>query len=1090
MICVNIDGREVQGFRGQTILEIAHNHHIDIPTLCHDDRVETYGACGLCVVEVKGINNLVRACATEARDGMIISTCNERVTRSRRLTLELLLSDHSGDCRPPCLKACPAETDCQGYVGLIANGQYREAVALIKEKIPLPASIGLVCPHPCEQACRRQMVDEPLAIAALKSFAGLKDLEEEPYQPEIKEASGKKVAIIGAGPAGLTAAYFLAREGHQVTVYEAMPQPGGMLRYGIPEYRLPKDILDQEINLISELGVTFITNTRINQDISLDYLRSCYDAVFIGIGAWKSSRIRCQGEDSPGVLGGIDFLRMVALYQPVVIGQRVAVVGGGNTAMDAARTAVRLGAKEVRVLYRRTRAEMPAQDIEIREAEEEGVIFNFLVAPLEIINHQGRVNAIRLQKMQLGEPDDSGRRSPIPVAGAEEVIPVDTVIAAIGQQVDAQGFTGLELSRWCSVDVDPNSYMTSLEGVFAGGDAVTGPGIAVEAIDQGRKAALAIDAYLKGQTISPRVEFTVEFQVRPEDFLIREKISRVSLQHVDPEVRKKDFRPVSAAFNEQQAIREAFRCLECGCVEYFNCRLISYANQYQVNPQCLAGEKHNHPESSPDPFIIKDGSKCILCGLCVRICEEVMGITALGMVNRGFDTSIQPALGQPLQSSGCISCGQCAAVCPTGALTEQMPVAKSVPLVMKETETTCYGCGLGCQEIFSSCGGLVFKAVPGRNEILCSRGRFGWAEVNRERITSPMVRKNGDLIPVTWKEALDFIAGSVRNLESAHNNILTGVFISPDYTVEEAQVAAQVVRKRFRELVMATFTPDPSAGLLPVLERFSSNRLEEMLQCDVLVMLGSFNNNQVVLARVRQAVRNGSRLLVISGEETLVDDLAYIKVDAGKKAEKQVLENIEQVFSQAGLAGNDTCYDINLPCIDSSDLMEIAQIYTKAHHAMIVVDGFEITAATVQAAARLAVITGHNGTPRNGIVVVTPKANHRGIWQEGFIYSDDVIHQLASGDMEAVFVWGEDPVRDGIITADQLSKCKLIVVSASHLNATAAGADIILPGSMPIETTGTFIRTDGVKRQVQQVKTPPSGKENRVWLAELGTLLG
>ena len=251
MLNINIDGKELKGYAGQTILEIARENGIEIPTLCHDERLETYGACGICVVEVEGNNRLVRSCATEISPGMVVITNSERVQASRKVTLELLLSDHIGDCRPPCVKACPAQTDCQGYVGLIANGEYQEALKLIKEQIPLPASIGLVCPHPCEEACRRQLVEEPIAIAALKTFAAEQDIyTDNPYIPVPGVPSGKRAAIIGGGPAGLTAAYFLALEGHEVVIYEAMPQAGGMLRYGIPQYRLPKEILDQESGLL------------------------------------------------------------------------------------------------------------------------------------------------------------------------------------------------------------------------------------------------------------------------------------------------------------------------------------------------------------------------------------------------------------------------------------------------------------------------------------------------------------------------------------------------------------------------------------------------------------------------------------------------------------------------------------------------------------------------------------------------------------------------------------------------------------------------------------------------------------------------
>ena len=374
---LNIDGKEVLGLPGQTILEVARENDIFIPTLCYDERTKIYGSCGLCMVEVEGNPKLCKACATTIAPGMVVVTNTDRVIESRKTNLELLISNHNGDCKAPCSKACPAGTDCQGYVGLVANGEFEKANELIKDKIPLPASIGRVCPHPCEDKCRRGLIDEPISIAAIKRFAGDYDLmADENFVPECEEPTGKSVAIIGGGPMGLSAAYFLRQKGHDVTIFDAMPKLGGMLRYGIPEYRLPKDVLDAEIDIIREMGVEMITDTKIGEDISFETVRGDFDAVLLGIGAWVSTGTGCKGEDAEGVIGGIDFLRKVVRNQHIDFGKKVAIVGGGNTAMDACRTAVRLGASEVYNIYRRTKDEMPADRLEIEEAEEEGVIFS------------------------------------------------------------------------------------------------------------------------------------------------------------------------------------------------------------------------------------------------------------------------------------------------------------------------------------------------------------------------------------------------------------------------------------------------------------------------------------------------------------------------------------------------------------------------------------------------------------------------------------------------------------------------------------------------------------------------------------------
>ncbi len=684
MITLTINDREIKAAAGQTILQAAWENGIEIPTLCYDERVKPFASCGICVVEVAGSKKLLRSCATEVQEGMQVQTESPRVRQSRKLTLEMLLSDHHGDCCAPCRQACPADTDCQAYVGLIANGHFKEALAVLKEYYPLPASIGLICPHPCESACRRSLVEEPVSIAALKAFVGRYYLEEPKQEnddesgpgsgmAEVKTPSGKRVAVVGAGPAGLTVAYFLAREGHQIEVFEAMPAAGGMLRYGIPDYRLPKKLLEQEIDLVAQLGVKFSFNTRLGQDIFLEQLRENYDAVFLGIGAWVSSKIGCAGEETRGVVGGIEFLRAVASREPVFMGERIAIIGGGNTAMDAARTAIRLGAAEVMVLYRRSRAEMPADESEIVEAEEEGIIFKFLLAPEEIIEEDGRVAAIRMQKMQLGEADASGRRRPEPI-GEEEIIAVDTVIAAIGQQVDLGGLEKLELSRWNTIASDPLSFMSSMEGVFAGGDGVSGPGIAIEAIAQGSKAAQAMNAYLQGEKLpDTNSPYRMSREMRAEELTGIDKEARIEPPAISPERRLRSFAEVKAAFTPEEALQEAGRCLECGCTAFSKCKLLNYAGKYEVKPQRLAGEIHHHSNEYHHPFLDWDTDKCILCGLCVRICDEVMGITALGLVNRGFDTVVMPEWewGNDLENSLCNCCGECAAVCPTGALSQR-----------------------------------------------------------------------------------------------------------------------------------------------------------------------------------------------------------------------------------------------------------------------------------------------------------------------------------------------------------------------------------------------------------------------------------
>ena len=669
-IQVTINGKVLTANAGETILKIATDNGIDIPTLCYHENVKLYGACGLCLVEAEKMPKLLRACSAVASDGMVLHTESPRVVQARKIALELLMSDHEGDCKGPCSLNCPAGTDCQGYVKQIALGNDYEAVKIIKDRLPLPASIGRVCPHPCETACRRQMVEEPISIAFLKYFAADNDLKSDrPFRPELAPDSGKHVAILGGGPAGLTAAYQLRVKGHRVTIYDAMPKMGGMLRYGIPEYRLPKKVLDQEIAAIESLGVTMKNNVKIGRDVTLEDIKKTADATLIAIGAWTSMSTRTPGEELDGVLGGIDFLRGVSLGTPYNIGKRVAVVGGGNTAMDACRTAIRLGAEDVYVIYRRTEAEMPAEAIEIKEAKEEGVTFKFLTNPAEILGENGKVKAVKLQVMELGEPDASGRRSPIPVEGKFEYLDVDTVIAAIGQKVNPAGFDGIDLNKRGIIAADERTFRTSQEGVFAVGDAVNkGAGIAIAAIGEANKACVAINGYLLGMDIAYKEPFVSEREVTPEMLSDRETIARAAMPHRSPAERRDNFQEVNYGFSEEQARKEAARCLECGCHDYKDCKLICYANRYDIHPERVAGGKHDSFTEERLVSIERNQGKCILCGLCVRTCEEVAKKGILGLVGRGFGTVIKPEFNRPETIADCKNCLKCAEVCPTGAL--------------------------------------------------------------------------------------------------------------------------------------------------------------------------------------------------------------------------------------------------------------------------------------------------------------------------------------------------------------------------------------------------------------------------------------
>ncbi len=713
MINLTINGKQIQALEGTTILEAARANGIDIPTLCYDKAVEIYGACGLCVVEAEGIPKLLRACSAKVSEGMKVNTESERVIRSRKVAMELLMSAHDGDCVAPCQLNCPARTDCQGYVGLVANGEYDAALKLIKSKISLPASIGRVCPHPCEKACRRKNVEEPINIASLKAFAADMDLNSDSYVPACKEPTGKRVAVIGGGPAGLTAAFYLTILGHEVTVYDMMEKMGGMLRYGIPQYRLPKEVLDKEIAIIEKTGVKMVNNVKLGKDFTIEGLKAENDAVIVAVGAWKSSSMRTPGEELEGVYGGIDFLRAVIQGNPPAIGERVAICGGGNTAMDACRTAVRLGAKEVYVIYRRTRNEMPADALEIDEAEEEGVIYRFLTNPLSFNGENGKLKSVTLQLMELGEPDASGRRRPVPIEGKTEEIPLDSVILAIGQKLVQGDVAELKLNDRGNIEADPDFFTTSVDGVFAIGDATNrGASIAIEAIGEADRCVKAVDAYLNGEELDARVPYISKRDESKIDYSDREKQSRINPKVLAPEVRSKNFEEVSLGFTEEEAKAEADRCLECGCREYYKCKLLNVAQRYDIDPDRFKGEMPQRYTRDANAFIERNTAKCILCGLCVRSCREVMDIHALGLMGRGFKTEPSPAFALPLDQTKCNNCGLCVQLCPTGALTEKSNLRKQVPLDEQYTEEFIEIDGQQACVMVSRYNGKILRVIP------------------------------------------------------------------------------------------------------------------------------------------------------------------------------------------------------------------------------------------------------------------------------------------------------------------------------------------------------------------------------------------
>lgn len=1159
-----LNKRIVKGIAGESILELARRLGVEIPTLCHDDRLEPYSSCYLCVVEVEGMRGLQPACSTKLTEGMRIETENERVRKSRKMALELLLSNHYADCIAPCRETCPAGVDVQGYIAMINKGMHREAVEIIKNTNPLPAICGRVCVRPCELACRRNLVDEVgVGIDYLKRYTSDADLlSPDPFMPALKPASGKKVAIIGAGPGGLSAAFFLAKEGHHVEIFEGNAHPGGMLRYGIPPYRLPNDIIDKETEAIKRMGVEIHYNLKLGDNLSYAELKNNFDSVILAIGSQNGTRIGCENDDAGNIFSGIDFLRnMEATGQKYDFsGKKVGVIGGGNTAMDCCRTAMRCGAEEVTIVYRRTEMEMPANPIEIHESKLEGINYLFLTAPARVNpDENGNIRSLTCFQMELGEPDASGRRRPVKIDGSEFDVELDIVLAAIGQKTNVNFIDDitrhadqeLVVNKWGDIAADSKTLRTSIENVFACGDGVTGPATLIEAIAQGRLAAQSCHKFLLGQEVTPP---PYEFLSRRDNFQEQlkadyeawfEKQDREEMPTLDP-VKRKNFEEVELGYSEKAAIRESLRCLECGCTELYTCDLKRYATKYEAKQSHYKGDYRKYNVRFDHPYVEIDNNKCILCSRCVRICSEVVGANALGLVNRGFDTFVAPSLGESLLHTHCESCGMCIETCPTGAITENVPF-KPGPVPLEQFNTICNYCSVGCQvtlhhkssffAMASGSHGLINKDAS-----LCRYGKFGYRYLNDpSRIKKPLLKQNGTYEEITFEQAFEIIREKILGVKPDENAFFAGSRLTNEEIYLIQKLARAVVGTNnissFHYLGRGSGYFMNSQNNVPFDQIHSARRIF-LLGSEINhenAVPGFYINNlrekqniplEIITTEAPSAMAHkADKVLTIKSYEHFI-----------RAANHHILSNRLQnvIFIDDHCTGLET-YSRELLSHDFDGLLELAgcsredmatfaESFNNEHQSIILYSEKHLNSAACHEIHNLAYLCGKPGKNASGIISLKEKNNAQGLFDMGAsaalapggksIHNEAVHQQLSrlwqaqnlpaemeedqwgllfSGKLKNMFVFGEDPLGCAIekeAISDALSKAEFLVVQDLFMTETASMADLILPASLHFETGGSFTNTQKFIQQFEDAIQGPVAFNNLEQLQAMAKAIG
>jgi len=892
MIKVVINGKEIIAEKGTNLLELAKHHNIYIPSLCYlKNYPPPSEPCDLCVVEVEG-EGIVRSCEYKVEKDIRVKTETPQIKSIRKKILESLIANHYGDCKAPCHVSCPGSLNIQGFIGFIAKGDFKAALSLIKERLPFPAVVGRVCPRFCEAICRRSLIDEPVAINNLKRFVADYGLKYGEIQPEVKPFNGKKVAIIGAGPAGLSCAYFLRLDGFEVTIFDKEKEPGGLLRYGIPNFKLPRDILKKEIENILKLGIEFKGEKVWGKDFSLkDLFDEGFSAIFLATGVRKEKLWGFSGEKL--ALSGIEFLyqfnkEKISLekFQK----KKVIILGCSYTALEIARILRRLES-EVWIVFPKSRIEISIPPYrEINYAEKEGVKFLFVTAPLDL-KKEGEVYKIRLTKTMLSE-----KREIIPIPGTEFTLEVDYVIRAWGETTD-DNFKNFGKLEEC-LEIKKNGFIkvgadlqTSVPGVFAGGDLVHGSKTVIHAVSSGRRAAGSIKYYLEEKK-KPKHFITIKFDFsrgkRPEDidskFLELFPVAeRSRLKERSPEERIKDFDEITIGLTEEEAIAEAKRCLNCGCLGIHKCEFREILIRENI-PVTETIRRMKYPINREHPFIEVDLNKCIACQKCVRICPY--SAIDFKIINKGTPYEYISFSFK----DHCTNCGNCVDICPTGALVKKDLKVPYLRTEAKSVKSVCGYCGTGCNLTIWVKNGRILEItgadLPPNYGSLCVKGRFGFEYYkHKDRLKKPLLRKNlkEDFKEVDWDTALDYIAEKLLEFRDKYGPESIGFLTSSQISNEENYLLQKIARVIFKSnnvdcSVRVCHAPSVAGLAATVGTGAACAAFDEIFNTETLFLIGSdpLASHPIIAEKILKALDQGLKLIVADPIKIELADKAHL----------------------------------------------------------------------------------------------------------------------------------------------------------------------------------------------------------------------